>query len=181
MQINRKSIVVGLTVGALAGGAGGAIAATTGSGSGVTSKTSSWAAGGWSGPGPWGANNSGWRGPSGWNGSSGSPGYGGAWAGYAGARAAVARVGREAAQSYLGLSASDLQSRLDSGRTLAQIASDRGRSVPGLESTIETAARRGIASDSALSADAKSTLLAHVRTVVDAVVAGTGPVAAWGR
>jgi uncharacterized protein YidB (DUF937 family) len=40
--------------------------------------------------------------------------------------------GLDAAASYLGLTQSQLRSRLDSGKTLAQVAKDQGKSVDGL-------------------------------------------------
>lgn len=44
--------------------------------------------------------------------------------------------GLDAAASYLGLSEEQLRSRLDSGKTLAQIAKDQGKSVDGLEAAL---------------------------------------------
>jgi hypothetical protein len=104
MRITRSSIAAGLTVGVLAGGAGGAIAATT-SGARIasSSSTTSRTTGGWDGYG-YGSGGGGtaWRDPttgSGW----------GAWGGdtttIRGMRwASLARSGREATQTYLGLS-----------------------------------------------------------------------------
>ena len=46
----------------------------------------------------------------------------------------------EAAASYLGLSESELESRLAQGKTLAQIAKDRGKSVDGLVDALVKAA-----------------------------------------
>ena len=66
MKINRRSIAAGLTVGVLAGGAGGAIAATT---SGSSDRkhvlaTTSRAPGGWDRYGyGWGGGGTGWRAP----------------------------------------------------------------------------------------------------------------------
>jgi hypothetical protein len=66
MKIDRRSIAAGLTVGVLAGGAGGAIAATT-SGSRIasaSSTTTSRATGGWDGYGYGrGGGGTGWRDP----------------------------------------------------------------------------------------------------------------------
>jgi hypothetical protein len=44
--------------------------------------------------------------------------------------------GLDAAATYLGLSESALRSRLNSGKTLAQIAKDKGKSVDGLKSAM---------------------------------------------
>ena len=73
MKINRRSIAAGLTVGVLAGGAAGAIAATTSeSGTGSTSSTSR-APGGSDRYGyGWGRGGAAWRGPA--TGSPGAPG-----------------------------------------------------------------------------------------------------------
>jgi hypothetical protein len=50
----------------------------------------------------------------------------------------------EAAASYLGLSESELASRLAQGKTLAQIAKDRGRSADGLVDALVKAAEKQI-------------------------------------
>jgi uncharacterized protein YidB (DUF937 family) len=47
-----------------------------------------------------------------------------------------------AAASYLGLSAADLRSQLAGGKTLAQVAQDRGKSVDGLVSALADAAKK---------------------------------------
>jgi hypothetical protein len=88
-------------------------------------------------------------------------------------RTSLARSGRQAAQTYLGLSASQLHSRLQSGKTLAEIASSQGKSVAGLESAIESAVTDGVNADSALSASQKSSIIEHLTSFVDSVVTGT--------
>ena len=45
--------------------------------------------------------------------------------------------GLDAAASYLGLTDSQLDSKLDSGKTLAQVAKDQGKSVDGLISAMK--------------------------------------------
>jgi polyhydroxyalkanoate synthesis regulator phasin len=50
----------------------------------------------------------------------------------------------EAAASYLGLTESELESRLARGKTLAQIAKDRGKSVDGLVDALVKAAEKQI-------------------------------------
>ena len=170
MKINRRSIATGLTGGVLTGGAGGAIAATTtGSQIAHTSATTT-ATGGWGGYGSgWGGDGAGWRGPAtgvgpvAWGGDTdgGMPWTTWAWS------------GRRAAQTYLGLSASQLRSRLRSGKTLAEIASSQGKSVAGLERAIETAVTDSVNADSALSASQKSAIIANLTNVVDSVVTGT--------
>ena len=47
----------------------------------------------------------------------------------------------DAAASYLGLTPAELRQRLESGKTLAQIAADRGKSVEGLKATIVAGAK----------------------------------------
>jgi len=172
MRINRKSIAAGLTVGLLAGGAGGAIAATTSGPWTATTRvvTMSGASRGWGGPGNgWGATNGGWgpatgggRGPWGGDTDNGGPGCG-----------SLARSGRRAAQAYLGLSASQLDSRLQSGKTLAEIASSESKSITGLEHAIVTASTASVNADSALSASQKAAIITNLRSFVDAVVTGT--------
>jgi hypothetical protein len=157
----------------LAGGAGGAIAATTSeSGMAPTPLTTiSRSAGGWNGYGyGWGSGVNGWRGPAtgvGW----------GAWGvgskiGGAGCRSLV-RSGRRAAETYLGLGASQLDSRLQSGKTLAEIVSGQGQSVGGLEHAIEAAVGDSVNTDSTLSASQKSSIIANLRSFVDSAVTGT--------
>ncbi len=50
----------------------------------------------------------------------------------------------EAASSYLGLSESELQAQLAEGKTLAQVANDRGKSVDGLVDALVKAAEKQI-------------------------------------
>lgn len=173
MKINRRSIAAGLTVGVLAGGAGGAIAATT-SGAPMASTSSAWASmatGGSDGYGyAWGG---GWQDRAtgvGWSGVDSDSG-GIRWTGFT-------QSGRQAAQTYLGLSASQLDSRLRSGETLAEIASNQGKSAAGLESAIETAVINSVNADSALSAGHKASIIAHLSSAVDSVVTGTSDGAA---
>src|SRR5579863_3511277 len=102
MQINRRSIAAGLTIGVMAGGAGGAIAATT-SGAGIASSplpTTAGATGGWEGYGfGWGGDTA-WRDPAARNGWGHGSNIGALrWTSFV-------RSGRQAALSYLGLSAS---------------------------------------------------------------------------
>jgi hypothetical protein len=184
VRINRKSIAAGLTVGLLAGGAGGAIAATT-SGPGTASPhvmMMSGAARGWDGPGSGWGGTTGWGGTDGWGGTNGGwePATGGgrgSWGGHTNISGrgcgSLARAGRRAAQAYLGISASDLDSRLQSGKTLAAIASSQSKSVAGLENAIEAATTASVNADSALSASQKASIITNLRSFVDAVVTGT--------
>jgi hypothetical protein len=172
MQINRRSIAAGLTIGVMAGGAGGAIAATT-SGAGIASSsltTTAGATGGWDGYG------FGWGGDTAWQDPTARNGWGG-W-GHGSNLGALrwtsfVRSGRQAALSYLRLSASQLRSRLQLGKTLGEIASSEGKSTAGLERAIETALADSVNADSALSASQKSSIIASLTNVVDSVVTGT--------
>lgn len=173
MQINRRSIAAGLTVGVLAGGAGGAIAATT-SGSRIattSSTTTSRATGGWDGYGSdWGGGGAGWQDPAtgnGWGGWDNDTNFGGMpWT-------SLARSGWRAALTYLGLSASQMHSRLQAGKTPAEIASSQSKSAAGLENAIETAVADNVNTDSALSAGQKSSILANLTNVIDSVITST--------
>lgn len=75
-----------------------------------------------------------------------------------------------AAADYLGLSQTDLQSQLQSGKSLADVAEDQGRSVSGLEEAMVAAMKSDIDANDALSADQKSAMLtlaeSHVATMV---------------
>jgi len=117
----------------------------------------------------WGAGGAGWRDSAtgvGWGAWSGDPTGGMRWSSFA-------RSGRQAAQAYLGLSTSGLRSRLQSGKTLAEIASGQGKSVAGLQSAIESAVTDTVDADTALSASQKSSIIANLTSVVDSVIAGT--------
>jgi hypothetical protein len=171
MKINHRSIAAGLAVGVLAGGAGGAIAATTSGSRTASTSSSSRATGGWDRYGyGWGGGGTGWR-------DRATGGGWGAWGSdtnISGMRwTRVARSGRQAAQTYLGLSASHLHSRLQSGKTLAEIASSQGKSVAGLEGAIDSAVTDSVSADSALSTGQKSSIVANLTNVVDWVVTGT--------
>jgi hypothetical protein len=47
----------------------------------------------------------------------------------------------DAAATYIGISASDLRTQLDAGKTLAAIATANGKTVDGLEAALTTAAK----------------------------------------
>jgi hypothetical protein len=168
MKINRTSIAAGLTVGVLAGGAGGAIAATT-SGAATASTSSTPTSMATDGSDGYGYG----RGGGDWQNRGTGVGWSGVDSDIGGTRwTSFAQPGRQAAQTYLGLSASQLSSRLQSGRTLAEIASNQGKSVAGLESAIETAVSNSVNADRALSAGQKSSTIANLTSSVDSVVTG---------
>jgi hypothetical protein len=56
--------------------------------------------------------------------------------GFGGPGMHVVHEGLDAAAGYLGLTEAQLQSKLESGKTLAQVAKDQGKSVDGLENAL---------------------------------------------
>ncbi len=161
MTLKRSGVVLGLVagalaVGALAGGAGSALA--------TAGRTNVAAA---ASPTP----------PM----SSITPGHFGGMFGMAfGQNSPIA-----AAASYLGLSQADLQAQLQSGKSLAQLAQARGKSVSGLEDAIVAAITKNLNADSALSADQKAAILTQVKSHLDTMVntthltgPGFGPIGA---
>lgn len=72
----------------------------------------------------------------------GGPGFGhGPFGGPGGPGHGPLGIGLDAAASYLGLSRADLVRQLRSGKTLAQVARDQGKSVDGLQQALLDAAR----------------------------------------
>ncbi|HUZ86407.1 MAG TPA: hypothetical protein VNF26_05600 [Candidatus Baltobacterales bacterium] len=147
MTLKRSGVVLGLVagalaVGALAGGAGSALA-TAGRTNVVAAAAS---------PTPLM--------------SSITPGHFGGMFGMAfGQNSPIA-----AGASYLGLSQADLQAQLQSGKSLAQLAQARGKSVSGLEDAIVAAITKNLNADSALSADQKTAILTQVKSHLDTMV-----------
>jgi len=128
MKLNRRSVTLGLVVGALAvgalaGGAGSALAAA-----GVTNAKAA-------SPTPPG------------------PGIGVGHLGGMYGMASAQNAPIAAAATYLGLSQVDLRTQLQSGKTLAQIAQAQGKSVSGLEDAMVAAITKNIDANSVLSAD----------------------------
>src|SRR5262249_8298477 len=82
-----------------------------------------------------------------------------------------------AAAGYLGLSSEQLAQELKGGKTLAQVASEQGKSVAGLEQALIDAAKadldRSVASGVITSAQEQQ-LLGQLRSSIDAFVTGTG-------
>jgi hypothetical protein len=73
--------------------------------------------------------------------------------------------GLDAAASYLGLSASQLDAKLDSGKTLAQIAKDEGKAVDGLVAALKGDLKQKL--DEAV-ADGRITKAQEARALSDA-------------
>jgi hypothetical protein len=83
-----------------------------------------------------------------------------------------------AAASYLHMNPKSLFRQLRSGKTLAQIAGDQGKSVSGLEDAIVNAFKARLddaVKDKRLTGTQEQAILDHVRTMVDDSVNGTFP------
>lgn len=78
-----------------------------------------------------------------------------------------------AAASYLGLSPSDLHSRLVTGKSLADIATAQGKSVSGLEDAMIAAVTADLNANSSLTAEQRATMLAQVKAHVEDMVNDT--------
>jgi cytochrome c553 len=158
MRPTRKTVISGLVglglIGALAGGVGIASAATAATAPGTSAAST---------PSP-------------------TPPYGGRFGGMHGGMAAGQAMPITAAATYLGLSQTDLQTQLQAGKSLADVAKARGKSVSGLEDAMVAAITSNINANSALSADQKSAMLAQAKTRIATMVttahpdgAGCGP------
>ena len=95
-----------------------------------------------------------------------------------------ARPGLDAAASYLGLSAAELRTQLEDGKTLAGVAKATGRSVDGLVDAMFTLAKKRL--DEAvgagrLTAAQRDEMVARLRRHVTAMVNGELPLGRDGR
>lgn len=81
----------------------------------------------------------------------------------------------QAVASYLGLTEDDLLSQLRSGKTLAAVATARGKSVSGLKNAILTAGTKEIDASPWLTAAQKATLVSDLKSHLDDIVNGTFP------
>jgi hypothetical protein len=80
--------------------------------------------------------------------------------------------------NYLGLTQDELRTQLESGKTLAQIASAQGKSVSGLEDVIYADAKTHLdqaVANGKLTADEEQTMLAELKSHLDDIVNSTGP------
>jgi hypothetical protein len=80
--------------------------------------------------------------------------------------------------SYLGLTEDELRAQLESGKTLAQIASARGKSVSGLEDVIYADMKTHLdhaVADGKLTAAQEQEMLAELRSHIDDMVNDSGP------
>ena len=83
----------------------------------------------------------------------------------------------EAAAAYLGLTPAELRAQLESGKTLAQVASDQGKSVDGLKAAIVAGAKRDLdvaVAAAKITAAQKQTMLSELRSLLDDLVNGRG-------
>jgi polyhydroxyalkanoate synthesis regulator phasin len=86
--------------------------------------------------------------------------------------------GGDAIASYLGLTQAELRTQLESGKTLAQIATAQGKSVSGLEDAIYADAESNLDQAVAagkLTAAQEQTMLADLKSNLDDIVNKTGP------
>jgi hypothetical protein len=86
--------------------------------------------------------------------------------------------GLDAAASYLGLSQSELMTKLQSGKSLADIAKDQGKSVDGLVQAMVADAKKGLdqaVKDGNLSQSQANDILAQVKQHITDFVNGTAP------
>jgi len=153
-MLNRKSVTLGLAglglAGALAGGAGIAAAAT-----GATTTTPTTAS------------------------TVATPPYrDGGMSGMASGMSGMASGVNSpitAAASYLGLSRTDLQTQLQAGKSLADVAQAQGKSVSGLEGAMVAAIKSNLDANTTLTADQKAAILAQVKSHIDTMVNTTHP------
>jgi len=84
----------------------------------------------------------------------------------------------DAAAAYLGITTSQLQSDLENGQTLAEVAKAEGKSVDGLEAAIVADARSHLDKDvssGAITSGQEQDLLSHLSEHLDDIVNGTPP------
>jgi hypothetical protein len=88
------------------------------------------------------------------------------------------KPGGAAIASYLGLTQEELRTQLESGKTLAQIATAQGKSVSGLEDVMYAEAKSRLdqaVADGKLTAAQEQTMLEGLRSHLDDIVNHTGP------
>ena len=145
MKLNRKRVVTGLAAAGLAAGAltaGGVALASTGPA--PAAATSASAA------------------PSYGPGTGHCGGMYGMWSGQ--------QPVMKAAANYLGLSLAQLHTQLQSGKSLADIATAQGKPVSGLKNAILAAMTSRINANSALTAQQKAAMIAQVKSHLDTMI-----------
>ena len=86
--------------------------------------------------------------------------------------------GAAAIATYLGLTAAELRTQLEAGKTLADLAKAQGKGVSGLKDAIVADAKTHLDADVAagkLTAAQEATMLADLKSHVDDMVNRTGP------
>jgi hypothetical protein len=84
----------------------------------------------------------------------------------------------DAAATYLGVTQAELRTELQAGKTLAQVAQDKGKTVAGLEQAMIDAQQADLdqaVKDGKLTAAEETTILADLKNRIDAIVNGTKP------
>jgi hypothetical protein len=76
----------------------------------------------------------------------------------------------QAAAGFLGLSQTQLQTQLQAGKTLADVATAQGKPVSGLKDTILAAMTSRIKADTTLTAGQKAAMLSHLSSRLDAMI-----------
>ena len=87
-------------------------------------------------------------------------------------------LGGAAIAAYLGLTEEQLQTQLEAGKTLAQIATAQGKSVSGLKDVIYADAKSNLdqaVANGKLTASQEQTMLADLKSHLDDIVNRTGP------
>ena len=151
MKLNRKRVLTGLVAtglaaGALAGG-GVALAATGAAPAPATSTSASPSCGPGSGH------------------FSGMDGMGGMWSGQQPVQPVM-----NAAADYLGMSLTQLHTQLQSGNSLADIASAQGKSVPGLKNALLAAMTSRINANTALTAQQRAAMISQAKDHLDTMI-----------
>ena len=148
MKLTKWRVVGGLAAGGLVAAAlaGGGVALAS-SGAGPAPATSASAAPSWGGC----ANQLG-----------GMQGLHGRWVGQ--------QPVMQAAAGYLGLSQAQLRVQLQSGKSLADVATAQGKPVSGVKATILAAMTSRINASTTLTAGQKAAMLGHMKSHLDAMI-----------
>ena len=170
METNRRRLLTGLAAGgvlaaALTGG-GVAIAATGSTGSAAPAAATALAATGTPGSPSAAAVTA----PNGQHGARGP-----AFRRFAWRHPHVVRSAFRSAAAYLGLTPQQLRAELRDGKSLAQVAAARGKTVQGLEYAILTGAVKAIDAHTGWTAARKAAVTTRVKSHLNAIVNATFP------
>jgi hypothetical protein len=75
-----------------------------------------------------------------------------------------------AAADYLGLSLTQLRTQLQSGNSLADIATARGKTVPGLKNALLAAMTSHISANTALTAQQRAAMISQAKDHLDTMI-----------